>query len=126
MQSSIKRKTYCTQVFPFRGPTSQLSDCPFCYRLPNQNNRPFNVGRTLDADRPKPNASQLFSPLAARQMLYFLSTLPSDLITASRVWTFLFDASLLGSGFIIFISLNLCWRVVEYAQVYLEFIVARG
>lgn len=107
-------KTFCAQVFHCRGHTSQPSNCLFSSCLPTQNKPLFNL-------RWPPNAS-----LFPFQTKCCSSLLKNLLITAPSSWQccFLSDASLLGRGFIIFICLDLCWRVVECVQVYLKLTIA--
>lgn len=65
MQSAIRLKSYCVQVFYSGGLQAKSANVHFCYRLPNQNKGLFNLRRRSDAagtHRTQPNASWLYPP----------------------------------------------------------------
>lgn len=78
MQSAIRLKPYCVQVFYSEGLQAKSATVHFCYRLPSQNKGLFHLRRRSDAagtHRTQPNASWLYPSPDARAKLFFLFTL---------------------------------------------------
>lgn len=117
-RSSNKLKLYCLQVF--HTPIAKWATVLFCY-LPNEKQILISSSGCWTL----PNASLLFLPPVKHQTLFFLTTLPPDLLLTTAPttsgWSFLSGASLLGRGFICLDLCWSCWMCVGLSPLFLEF-----